>query len=1130
MKIDLKKIQDLQKSGQKYNRNDIAISGCLLMLKVEGYDVSFINSYDDLLKFIKEYNIVYEKDLEGKIKSELDKAVKEGISINKELLDNILAEYDKYLTVKQVKDKIRGVLYDRYKRIKVKDNVKTFTQKIAEEETNHLDEKENKEELQKIIKEEVDNNLNPKEKRETAKQKIIGRQRDVVEDIDKNIDTIEDLLRETIDPKREKELRELLDKYRDKKEEIETQRQKIRDANPDLVKKIQEDKEAIRDANPDLVKKIQEDRQKYDKESAGLANMVKEDKKNLLKKIWINNPDEVEKLINNRSKLVAEKVSSFRSDTDVLKLRKDINSVYYQVLEEGNFDELKEKIKDKIGIVDETTLGEIGDIIDKKINIDENRNIKDIWEESKKENPDLFKKINNSVLGEEEFIQSIEGIKTERFQNLENRLMTNGLSEEESKIMSKRIYLRVDNFLNNNDEGMTFLTKDKFAEKLSSEFVKVNGGFNITQELSFRKYRDFMGNTFYPEGDYFKSINTPEWLEAYKEVKGNLLDSGLKLPYEMKEVMEIDKFAKSFENPDILAQATRQQKMAQFWNNFHQRTGGVFENFGPRFQGGFNNFTIQARNGIGGAFRQFFGQRESGVNPFVSGLKNIGNTLGQGAQNGARNILQGVNNGLGSMLKGLGGKLGGVGKMGAKGGTGAALKGGAAIAKGIGALFASGGGWVIAVIVIVIFVFILVYSMSLNQDLTSSLVPNAYEGQVDGDEGGGEIVDGICYVTRNGLELPIFEPTTGGGRISTDANGKRYDLAKKYPDFVGTTPPQYCSAIENKFDSRVLPLLIKMVDDAKKDGVVLGIDSMYRSYERQQVLYNAYVEYRNTGYCPSNDCSCTCEPADPPGSSAHHTGRALDFNWWWTDGGSRYEWITKNGYKYGFYQTTNEPWHWEYNPKLEAGESCDVDEKDDSNLIGGDPVCENIEGTSERVCSIKRTEDPTFIVVHHTAIKGDNFVNSSASDWVNEYKKNSPHHTETQIIKKGYQDQGYIVDYNVLIDRNGNKATGTPEKYWTINAGNNRINFRSLSISLIGNYDSSETIKKGDAVYNTLVQQIKDWVEEYNIKKENIYPHTRIPEEDDPDEADEEGTVNTACPGNNVLILWNDLINDVYSN
>jgi len=48
MKIDLKKIQDLQKSGQKYNRNDIAISGCLLMLKVEGYDVSFINSYDDL--------------------------------------------------------------------------------------------------------------------------------------------------------------------------------------------------------------------------------------------------------------------------------------------------------------------------------------------------------------------------------------------------------------------------------------------------------------------------------------------------------------------------------------------------------------------------------------------------------------------------------------------------------------------------------------------------------------------------------------------------------------------------------------------------------------------------------------------------------------------------------------------------------------------------------------------------------------------------------------------------------------------------------------------------------------------------------------------------------------------------
>ena len=957
MKIDLKKIQDLQKSGQKYNRNDITISGCLLMLKVEGYDVSFIKSYDDLVNFIKEYNIVYEKNLEGKIKSDLDKAVKEGISINKELLDNILAEYDKYLTVKQVKEKIRDALYDKYKTIKVKDNIKSFTQKIAEEETNHLDEKANKEELQQIIKEEIDENLNPKEKRKTAKQKIIGRQRDIVEDINKNIDTVEDLLRETIDPEREKELRELLKKYKGKKEEIEKERQKIREEHPDLVKKIKEDKEEIRKANPNLVKKIEEDRQSYSDEDSGLANIVKEDRKRLLKEIWINNPDEVEKLINNRSKLVAEKVASFRPDTDVLKLRKDINDVYYQVLEEGNFDELKEKIKDKIGIVDETTLEEIGDIIDKKISIDENRNIKDVWEESKKENPDLFKKINNSVLGEGGFIKSIEEIKNERFQNLENRLIENGISEEEATIISKRIYLRVDNFLNNNNEEMLSLTRDKFEGKLSNEFMKVNGGFNITQELNFRKYRDFMGNTFYPEGEFFKSINTPEWLEAYKGIKSDLLDSGLKLPYEMREVSEVDNFARSFENPTTLQQATRQQRMAQFWNNFHQRTGGVFENFGPRFQGGFNNFTMQARNGIGGAFRQFFGQRESGVNPFVSGLKNIGSSLGQGAQNGARNILQGVNNGLGSMLKGLGGKLGGVGKLGAKGGTGAALKGGAAVAKGIGALFASGGGWVIGIVVIVIFVFILVYSMSLNQDLTSSLVPNAYGGQVDGgDEGGGGGKN--CYVIKNNIKLPIFDDYSNNDICGTNLTNKKCNYKNNliYPEgycssslsYLGYSPsadncatkiiPQQerCYMDINLFD-----LYKQMYEDAKEDGInvdLLQIDWGYRSYYWQEMMKQHWT--------------CQGEPqnAATPGKSGHQSGRALDFRLNDRDNDA-YRWLSKNAEKYGFYecgsgklptcQLSTEPWHWEYRfvPSSSDKIICGVD-KETSNWVAFDDMKE----------------------------------------------------------------------------------------------------------------------------------------------------------------------------------------------
>ena len=62
-----------------------------------------------------------------------------------------------------------------------------------------------------------------------------------------------------------------------------------------------------------------------------------------------------------------------------------------------------------------------------------------------------------------------------------------------------------------------------------------------------------------------------------------------------------------------------------------------------------------------------------------------------------------------------------------------------------------------------------------------------------------------------------------------------------------------------------------------------------------------------------------------PGSSAHRTGRAIDFKL--TDeyplkpeyndklrDTKAYIWLEKNAEKFGFYNYEKEAWHWEYNP------------------------------------------------------------------------------------------------------------------------------------------------------------------------------------------------------------------------
>lgn len=86
----------------------------------------------------------------------------------------------------------------------------------------------------------------------------------------------------------------------------------------------------------------------------------------------------------------------------------------------------------------------------------------------------------------------------------------------------------------------------------------------------------------------------------------------------------------------------------------------------------------------------------------------------------------------------------------------------------------------------------------------------------------------------------------------------------------------------------------KMVDAAKKDDIVFYAESAYRDYEYQDQLYEEYVNEFGQ------------EKADTfaarAGYSEHQLGTTLDLANVWTieEGDPEYEWIEKNGYKYGF--------------------------------------------------------------------------------------------------------------------------------------------------------------------------------------------------------------------------------------
>jgi D-alanyl-D-alanine carboxypeptidase len=127
-----------------------------------------------------------------------------------------------------------------------------------------------------------------------------------------------------------------------------------------------------------------------------------------------------------------------------------------------------------------------------------------------------------------------------------------------------------------------------------------------------------------------------------------------------------------------------------------------------------------------------------------------------------------------------------------------------------------------------------------------------------------------------------------------------------------------------------------LTEAARREGIRLGWEDCYRSYNVQAASYNKRCPYTDVPIYATDPLTgerwedgskavrvCSGPPTARPGFSNHGWGRAVDF----TDGRSvlgcsdkAYRWLQGNAHRFGFVNprwawcdvSTREPWHWEY--------------------------------------------------------------------------------------------------------------------------------------------------------------------------------------------------------------------------
>lgn len=147
-----------------------------------------------------------------------------------------------------------------------------------------------------------------------------------------------------------------------------------------------------------------------------------------------------------------------------------------------------------------------------------------------------------------------------------------------------------------------------------------------------------------------------------------------------------------------------------------------------------------------------------------------------------------------------------------------------------------------------------------------------------------------------------------------------------YEGHLTEIPKKYIKGSLTQIDKEVWPYLKEMLDDARAEGIDIGVWSPYRSYATQKWLFEKQVQKQiNNGVPKENAEDVAATIVARPGTSEHNTGLALDINCanHSFKETKAYKWLQENAENYGFIMryaedkqektgVIYESWHWRF--------------------------------------------------------------------------------------------------------------------------------------------------------------------------------------------------------------------------
>ena len=172
------------------------------------------------------------------------------------------------------------------------------------------------------------------------------------------------------------------------------------------------------------------------------------------------------------------------------------------------------------------------------------------------------------------------------------------------------------------------------------------------------------------------------------------------------------------------------------------------------------------------------------------------------------------------------------------------------------------------------------------------------------------------------------------------------------------------------------PPLLRMLEQARSDGVELKVESAYRSMNYQTRIFIRMLAKGRT-------FDDIVRYVAPPGYSQHMLGTAMDFypsNWAFAET-EQYRWLQENGPRFGFKETYSknnrfrmpwEAWHWNYVGEPDIVDKILVQELEVEKRQPGLPQIPDTkvaEGASVKAEAVNEAANET-LVTDGTPIKG----------------------------------------------------------------------------------------------------------------------------------------------------------------